>query len=68
MSPYMPSSATTEAVSSATLADVLDAFRTHYPDGDVDLLRRAHDTAATAHEGQVRKTGDPYITHPTAVA
>src|SRR5919106_4998141 len=64
----MPSFATTEQTASATLADVLDAFRAHYPDGDVELLRRAHETAAQAHEGQVRKTGDPYITHPVAVA
>jgi GTP diphosphokinase / guanosine-3',5'-bis(diphosphate) 3'-diphosphatase len=64
----MPSFATTEQTASATLADVLDAFRAHYPGGDVELLRRAHDTAAEAHQGQVRKTGDPYITHPIAVA
>ncbi|MFZ0013669.1 MAG: bifunctional (p)ppGpp synthetase/guanosine-3',5'-bis(diphosphate) 3'-pyrophosphohydrolase [Acidimicrobiia bacterium] len=64
----MPSSATTDQVTSATLADVLDAFQAHYPDGDVDLLRRAHDTSAKAHEGQIRKTGDSYITHPTTVA
>ena len=64
----MPSFATTEQTASATLADVLDAFRAHYPGGDVELLRRAHDTAAQAHQGQVRKTGDPYITHPIAVA
>ena len=64
----MPSFATTEETRSATLADVLDAFRSHYPDGDVGLLRSAYDTAAAAHEGQVRKTGDPYISHPVAVA
>jgi GTP pyrophosphokinase len=64
----MPFSDTTEQVTSATLADVIDAFTAHYPDGDVDLLRRAHETAAKAHEGQVRKTGHPYITHPTTVA
>ncbi|HUF15915.1 MAG TPA: bifunctional (p)ppGpp synthetase/guanosine-3',5'-bis(diphosphate) 3'-pyrophosphohydrolase [Acidimicrobiia bacterium] len=64
----MPFSGTTEQVTSAALADVLRAFEAHYPDGDVDLLRRAHETAANAHEGQVRKTGDPYITHPTTVA
>ncbi|HET9259188.1 MAG TPA: bifunctional (p)ppGpp synthetase/guanosine-3',5'-bis(diphosphate) 3'-pyrophosphohydrolase [Acidimicrobiia bacterium] len=64
----MPFSDTTEQVTSATLADVIDAFTAHYPDGDVDLLRRAHETAEKAHEGQVRKTGDPYITHPTTVA
>ena len=64
----MPFSATTELVSSATLASVIDAFTAHYPDGDIDLLKRAHDTAARAHEGQVRKTGDQYISHPVAVA
>ncbi len=64
----MPSFGTTEQATSASLVDVLDAFRSHYPDGDVGLLRRAHDMAAQAHEGQVRKTGDLYITHPTAVA
>ena len=64
----MLSSDTTEQPTTATLVDVLDAFRAHYPDGDVALLRRAHDVAAQAHAGQVRKTGDPYITHPTAVA
>ncbi|MGD2102140.1 MAG: bifunctional (p)ppGpp synthetase/guanosine-3',5'-bis(diphosphate) 3'-pyrophosphohydrolase [Acidimicrobiia bacterium] len=64
----MPSSNTTEQVTSASLADVLDAFGMHYPNGDVELLRRAYETAAIAHDGQVRKTGDPYITHPTTVA
>jgi GTP diphosphokinase / guanosine-3',5'-bis(diphosphate) 3'-diphosphatase len=64
----MPSFATTEEAAAATLDDVIGAFTAHYPEGDVELLRRAHDTAAEAHEGQIRKTGDPYITHPVAVA
>ncbi|HEY6634504.1 MAG TPA: HD domain-containing protein, partial [Acidimicrobiia bacterium] len=64
----MPSSDTTEQVTSATLADVIAAFESHYPDGDSDLLRLAHETAERAHEGQTRKNGDPYITHPTTVA
>ena len=65
---YMLSSDTTEPVSSAALVDVLDAFRAHHPDGDIELLRRAYDVAKTAHDGQVRKTGDPFITHPLTVA
>jgi GTP pyrophosphokinase len=63
----MPSSPTTEQ-SQATFEDVVAAFVAHHPDGDVDLLRRAYELAAEAHAGQVRKTGDPYITHPLAVA
>lgn len=62
----MPLSATSKRP--VTLADVIDAYRAHYPGGDVELLQKAHDTAARAHEGQERKTGDPYITHPIAVA
>jgi GTP pyrophosphokinase len=64
----MLSSATTDQGGSAKLVDVLDAFRSHHPDGDVELLRRAHDVADEAHAGQLRKTGDPYITHPLTVA
>ena len=63
----MPSFVTTES-KTATLDEVIEAFRSHYPDGDVELLKRAHATAKKAHEGQVRKTGDAYITHPTTVA
>jgi GTP pyrophosphokinase len=64
----MLSSATTEQGASAKLVDVLDAFRSHHPDGNIELLRRAYDVADEAHAGQLRKTGDPYISHPLTVA
>ncbi|MFC7402234.1 RelA/SpoT family protein [Citricoccus sp. GCM10030269] len=35
---------------------------------DLDLIIRAFDVAERAHSGQKRKSGDPYITHPVAVA
>ncbi|MXR38271.1 RelA/SpoT family protein [Craterilacuibacter sinensis] len=35
---------------------------------DVQLLRQAFDVSREAHEGQTRKSGEPYITHPLAVA
>src|ERR1035437_9443171 len=35
---------------------------------DLDLVRRAHALAIKAHEGQHRLSGEPYITHPVAVA
>ena len=34
----------------------------------VDLLKHAYVVARDAHEGQMRSSGDPYITHPVAVA
>jgi len=33
-----------------------------------DLIRRAYDFAAAAHDGQKRKSGEPYIVHPLSVA
>jgi len=38
------------------------------PEANVDLIRRAYEAAAGAHEGQMRQTGDPYIVHPLSVA
>ena len=40
----------------------------HYPDGDVELVRRSYGYAADAHDGQRRVSGGPYIEHPAAVA
>jgi guanosine-3',5'-bis(diphosphate) 3'-pyrophosphohydrolase len=50
------------------LADLLDAFEQHYPKNDTGLIERAFELAAAAHEGQRRKSGEPYIRHPVAVA
>ena len=38
------------------------------PRADAELIERACDVAARCHEGQLRRSGDPYITHPVAVA
>jgi guanosine-3',5'-bis(diphosphate) 3'-pyrophosphohydrolase len=50
------------------IAPVIRAFRDHYPAAKVDEIERAFFTAKQAHEGQMRKSGDEYITHPVAVA
>ena len=42
--------------------------RRAHPKADLALLQRAYDVAEAAHAGQKRKSGDPYITHPLAVA
>ena len=45
--------------------------RTHreaHPSADVGVLRRSYAVAENMHRGQFRKSGDPYITHPLAVA
>jgi GTP pyrophosphokinase len=40
----------------------------HHGDGDDELIRRAGTVAINAHEGQLRRSGEPYVTHPIAVA
>src|ERR1039457_3157882 len=43
-------------------------FLEHHADGDVEIIRRAGAAAIKVHEGQLRRTGEPYVTHPLAVA
>ena len=52
----------------AQFEGLVETFVARQPDGDEALLRRAYQVAARAHAGQVRQTGDPFITHPIAVA
>lgn len=42
--------------------------RTAHPKSDLNLIVRAYIVAERSHRGQKRKSGDPYITHPVAVA
>jgi len=49
------------------LDSLFRAVRTSHPKADLALLERAYDTAAEMHGTQMRKSGDPYITHPLAV-
>jgi len=51
-----------------TLDDLITEARRHRPTINVALIERAHEVASAAHEGQLRASGEPYITHPTAVA
>ncbi|MET8176050.1 RelA/SpoT family protein [Streptomyces clavifer] len=49
------------------IGHVAEAHRAHCPDADLTILRRAYLLAETSHRGQMRKSGEPYITHPLAV-
>lgn len=50
------------------LEPVLSAVRTAHPKSDLSIIENAYAVAEKAHAGQLRKSGDPYITHPVAVA
>ncbi|CAN5199555.1 GTP pyrophosphokinase [soil metagenome] len=47
---------------------LIKTVRTHHPKADIALIERAYSAAEKAHSGQKRKSGEPYITHPVAVA
>ncbi len=50
------------------LEPLIKTARTTHPKADIRLIERAYDVAARCHANQSRKSGDPYITHPLAVA
>ena len=47
---------------------LIKTVKSHHPKADVALIERAYAAAERAHSGQTRKSGEPYITHPVAVA
>ena len=49
-------------------SDLLTTFHEHHPRADTSLIERAYEVALGAHVGQTRKSGEPYIHHPMAVA
>ena len=49
------------------LEPLLSSVRASHPKADLSIIERAYAVAEKAHKGQLRKSGDPYITHPLAV-
>ncbi len=52
----------------ATIESLTKRLESYLPEEQIALVRKAYYFARDAHEGQFRKDGDPYITHPLAVA
>lgn len=50
------------------LLPIMQACRNHHPDEDLGILERAYRRAVIQHSSQRRKSGEPYIIHPLAVA
>ncbi|MED2972377.1 MULTISPECIES: RelA/SpoT family protein [unclassified Fictibacillus] len=51
-----------------TIDEVLQNAESYLSHDDIQLLRKAYEYAKEAHEGQFRKSGEPYIQHPVEVA
>ncbi|MFT4301870.1 MAG: bifunctional (p)ppGpp synthetase/guanosine-3',5'-bis(diphosphate) 3'-pyrophosphohydrolase [Desulfovibrio sp.] len=50
------------------IQEILDKVAAHNPAADLELIQKAYVFAATAHVGQTRLSGEPYLSHPLAVA
>ncbi|TKB64642.1 MAG: bifunctional (p)ppGpp synthetase/guanosine-3',5'-bis(diphosphate) 3'-pyrophosphohydrolase [Nitrospira sp.] len=50
------------------LDQLVDRIRSYAADADLGLVRKAHEFSAKAHQGQLRRSGEPYLQHPIAVA
>ena len=48
--------------------ELIASVRKYHPSADISLIEKAYQIAKKAHEGQVRKSGEPYIIHPLCVA
>lgn len=50
------------------LNDILDKVTSYYHKADLSLIKKAYVFSAKVHEGQVRLSGEPYLSHPLEVA
>ncbi|SFR90988.1 guanosine-3',5'-bis(diphosphate) 3'-pyrophosphohydrolase [Dyella sp. OK004] len=67
----MPAATHPEIVDTSALPPYVLALKervAYLPESQVVRVTRAYEVGAQAHEGQARKSGEPYITHPVAVA
>ncbi|MBN1549006.1 MAG: bifunctional (p)ppGpp synthetase/guanosine-3',5'-bis(diphosphate) 3'-pyrophosphohydrolase, partial [Syntrophaceae bacterium] len=50
------------------ITDILDQAGTYLNPEDLEIIEKAYIYSATVHQGQVRLSGEPYLTHPMEVA
>ena len=48
--------------------ELIASIRKYHPSADISLVEKAYRVAYDSHEGQMRKSGEPYIIHPLSVA
>ena len=66
--PKPVTNASAQRVLDLRFVELVDKVRRNRPGDDLDLLRRAYDFASEQHRSQLRQSGEPYLSHPLAVA
>lgn len=59
---------TSSSSSIVRFGEIQDMVKSYYPDADLDVIRAAYVYSAQVHQGQTRRSGEPYLIHPVAVA
>ena len=52
----------------ARITEIVEKVQENFPEADVAVLDRAYVYSAKVHQGQTRRSGEPYLTHPLEVA
>ncbi len=50
------------------IGEIIDLVLAYYPEADAEAIERAYIYSAVSHRGQLRTSGDPYLSHPLEVA
>src|ERR1035437_3874195 len=50
------------------ITDILEKTQSYLPVEELEMIEKAYIYSATVHQGQVRLSGEPYLTHPMEVA
>ena len=56
------------ALPASSIDEIIAKVHAYNPQASVEVLRRAYEVSAKAHEGQTRQSGEPYLFHPLGVA
>lgn len=51
-----------------SVEELLEIIKSYYAQADLEFIRKAYVFSEKAHEGQIRRSGEPYISHPLGVA
>lgn len=51
-----------------TVDDLLERIKSYFPTADLTIIQKAYEFSEKMHEGQIRRSGEPYISHPLSVA
>lgn len=51
-----------------TVEELLEKIKSYHPQAPLNIVEKAYSFSEKAHEGQIRRSGEPYISHPLSVA